>query len=824
MKERKRRQSLGGAVLIMVLTVMFILMILLMAALTTVSTANQRIFTKFEESQAYYTARSALDVFTQNMMADANYISTINYKYTKADGSSDTVKMKQGLGLQMDLYMLKAQDGYHNIKQSELESFVNSTSDAELKKEEYKKWFGTDSTKVQNNGKATTDSDYKEYVEYEVELPQLANSGSQYGKLSDRVSGVSKAKIKVEVLDRTYDIGSYAMAASYANDVDKFFETATANEKAEAIINGNRKKDRLRVKITATTTYDGVEGTAVLIVDSNEPPANNSSNAVTTFGGGGTDDMNILGGASMVGNVNWGNQGVVYGDVFAEGNFEIASTGPRIRILSEGESFFVGGDFKPSSSNFQVTGDPSITDKNKRPFMYVGGKIISGNMSTSNFQNADIITNGIEITGNYLDVNGCDFYCKGTFDMRGANSVKSTASGGNIYIDGDIIVRDSSDGQPFTVNKGDPADPSTWQIKLAVPNATVYQINGKIKDINGNDLLAQGASIDTAPTAMTSSITLPSKDDILSKTIAGRTDTSLNESGITVTLPTGVKKVIKTHVNNYDTYYQKDADDKLILVSGNPVPKTSQVRANISTMGDKTKLFTSADTGISTDINTLLVNYNETIGGENFQRTLDTSSATVQCVLKESSFRNGIHIKGGGTVEMLVSGSYSNDTKILVDDDTTLKIVGDTSSSDISFAKFKLYSETVLNAIGSDNPINVGNKGGCGIKVPKIYIYTTGSGTFHAQNDTFIVGYYYGPDSKLSFGNGGISSKYNYNGTAASDYNNSNKIKIAVIGSVLSREIELPNSTGVAYINPDLDDNVPGDPIHQWQSYQYIRG
>lgn len=825
MKERKRRQSLGGAVLIMVMTVMFILMILLMATLTTVSTANQRIFTKYEENQAYYTARSALDVFTQNMIADKNYLTTIDYDYTKADGTPDKVKMKQGLELQLDLYAMKAHKGGNNITQTALKNYVTGlpTGD-EKKKTEYNKYFGTDSTvevtQRMNNGKAPTDTDYDEWdlMTYKVMLPKTSNKGT-YGKLADS----EEATITIEILDRDYDIGGYSIPSGFA-DKDEFFEKATDGQKAEAFISGNRKKDTMRIKITAKTQFVGVDGTAVLIIDSNEPPANNSSNAVTTFGGGSADNMNILGGASMVGNVNWGNDGVVYGDIFAEGDFDIGGTGPIARVLSEGESFFVGGDFKPSSANFQVKGDSSITDKSKRPFLFVGGKIISGNMSTNNFQNVDIIANGVEITGNDLDLNGCDIYCKGTFNMSGANDVKSSATGSNIYVDGDIILRENYDGkQMFTVNKVDATDPSTWTVYINDPNVTVHQINGTIKDSSGNDLKALGAVIMNAPQTMTA-LKLPSKADVLSKTIAGRTDTALTKSTISVTLPGGTKKEIKTHVDNYDTYYQKDASEELILVGGNPVPKTPQDMADISTMSDKTKPFTSADTGITADINTKLTNNNENVFGENFQRTLNTSGGTVQCALTPSSFKNGIHIKGGGTVELLVSGSYS-DTKILVDDDTTLKIIGDTSTSQIFFDKLKLYNETVLEGVKTGTPINVGNKRGCGIKVPKIYIYTTGNKEFKVQNDAFITAYYYGPDSTLEFGNGGLELKFNYNGIATTDRNENpgSKLKIAVIGSVLSNEIKLPNSTGVAYINPDLDEDTPGEPIHQWKSFQYVR-
>lgn len=113
----KQHESLRGAVLIMVLTVMFVLIIMLMATLTVVSTAGQRIYTKYEENQAYYTARSALDVFTQNMLSDADYYAYKGGSKRKFEYTDNTVTpavekdadMKQGKALQLDLYKIRSQ-------------------------------------------------------------------------------------------------------------------------------------------------------------------------------------------------------------------------------------------------------------------------------------------------------------------------------------------------------------------------------------------------------------------------------------------------------------------------------------------------------------------------------------------------------------------------------------------------------------------------------------------------------------------------------------------------------------------------------------------
>ena len=110
-----KKKSLRGVVLIMVVTVMFVLIIMLLATLSVVSTAQNRYYTKYEENQAYYTARSALDVFTNNLVSDSNYISidgsgnAREFKYTDDSGASKTVDMSQGLGLELEFYKIKSQ-------------------------------------------------------------------------------------------------------------------------------------------------------------------------------------------------------------------------------------------------------------------------------------------------------------------------------------------------------------------------------------------------------------------------------------------------------------------------------------------------------------------------------------------------------------------------------------------------------------------------------------------------------------------------------------------------------------------------------------------
>lgn len=816
MKEPKRRRSLSGAVLVMILTVMFVLIILLTATLTTVTTANQRIYTKFEENQAYYTARSALDVFTQNMLSDAKYIAqdggNRDYKY----GDGQSADMKQGLGLQLDLYSITAQSG-HNVTQKDLYDYANAIIDPGSKKDQYKEnYFGIKQTPGAPN---TLGTDISE-ITYEVVFPTIANASNNYGKLSDS----SSATIKVEVLERKYNIGTYTDAAHVEQtvpetDVDAFmsksgsYTTVTDAMIAEAVANGNRKKDKMRVKITATTEYSGVEGIAVLILDSNEPPANNSSRAITAFGGTGSDNFSVIGGMSAEGIVDWGsNTGFIYGSIYAESDFKCDSGGPDIHV-NAGESVYIGGNLKISNNHFKVINDttsPVLIDDKNAPFVYVGGKIETGGgiqTSSALFANIDVVTHGLKFGDTIGTGTGGNIYCIGDFEfLTGSNAQINN----DIYVTGDLIINGNND---FMVQ-----DDGSGNLFLNTFGGSGHiYYGGTIRKSDGTSVgIGSGVvgKVDAISSAdKTKILALPAAADI-NKNSADEAD-----KVIELDLPSrSNKKQLRTHSDNYNNYYVKDATGKVII----PVQKISaQTMANISTMADKTLPLTAANAGITTNADTIITNDNHLVFGDNYLFRIDTAGATVQCYLDSgSSKRNGIHISGGGTCEMVVSGSYSNETKILVDDDTYLKIIGDTTTSNLWFAKLWIYNENTLEAFkNSGVSLNVGDKTGCGIKVPKVNYYISGTQDFEIQSDALLTGYVYAPDANLNFPAahaGATDINYNGNAIGARD--------LAVIGSALCKGAQLPNNAGVAYINPDLDDDTPGDPIHQWQSFQYIRG
>lgn len=849
MKEPKRRQSLSGAVLIMILTVMFVLIILLTATLTTVTTANQRIYTKFEENQAYYTARSALDVFTQNMLDDDSYYSykdsgTTKISYIHGDNVTADIMM-QGLALQLDLYSITAKDGM-NITQAALYSYADTiTGDPDTAKDEYLNYFGTKPTPGALN---IVGSDIGE-VWYEIELPavsgkEASGDSHDFGKLSDG----RKARIKVEILERKYDMGDKNFTSGHGNmdvktylntlseaDLNDFFNNlsaGSADEKdvAEAIAKGNRKKDRMRIKITATAEFDGVEGTAVLIYDSNEPPVNNSSRAITAFGGTGSDNMSILGGMAAENTINWGsNNGFIYGPVYVEEDFLMTSNGPKI-YLNSGENIVVGGDLQIQNNSFQVTNttSPLVVDDENAPFVFIGGELrTGGGLGSSPFMNIDVVTQKLNIGGKIEFDSSCTIYCKDFVSNCGSNSKYD----GDIYVNGDVTIFNDNDTK--ITWGGDPLTPTV----VHGGSGTIHFTGKIIEGSTGTDVTAgAGAGFDKMTSDTTFWNDVPQVSKITNPLPAEADDTG---EKIEFKLPgRSDKKQIETHAQNFDNYYVKDADGKRVTANvtitkpdgstetqTRPVVKSPQIMADISTMSDKTLPFTSANTGITDNLSDLTTpsdsgNYH----GMYFNKVLNTGGGDIKAIW---NFDNqNIYIRGGGTVVLQLNSSYSNDNTILVEDDTTLKIIGDTSSGDLSFAKLEVYNQTTWGAYknvdageGKD-ALKVGNLSGKGIKVPKIYYYFTGGNKFKVQNNCLLTGYIYAPDTEIDMAAASTGMPTNgmeYNGNTVTS------TPVCIVGSALVKGAKLPNNTGVAYINPDLDDDTPGKPIHNWQTYQYVR-
>ena len=845
----KRLKSLSGTVLIMILTVMLVLIIMLMATLTVVTTASQRIYTKYEENQAYYSARSALDVFTQNLLYDRSYYAypdsgtTSPISYTHGDGESDD--MKQGLALQLDLYKIKTKDtadadvskSIQNLLQTEFTTYADDVS--VTGKDEYKNNFGV----------VASGTTYESSVVYEVEFPTLTNgtagdgSGAHnFGEMADK----KKARITIEVLSREYDMSDDVLTsdpttkvkdkiASFNGDETqiKTFLGNAQNYKdvIKAVANGSRKKDKLRLKITATTMIRGVEGTAVLICNSDEPPINNSSRAITAFGGAtGINHAYIVGGMSMIGDpanptapISWTNNGGIYGTVYCETGLNVNVVTPI--ILTEGEYVFLGGDLI-SNNGSDIKAMVTDTSLDKRPFVYINGDLNVTNKITiggTGDEAVDVIVNG-----DFNFTSGSQFTCNGNVYVTGNCTLTSTAGNpditGNMYVGGDITAQNNCvNGNTIKAGTG----------------CTIYTTFGATiiagYDSDGNPVILTSATSEGGPGGSynSSDMVVPEMADDMQNT------TSTGKDKFEIKLPGGspnVTKKVETHKGNYDNYYYMDTDGNYTDADGNtsaaPVAKTAVSLAGID--------FTDSANLPSDKLTNAVV----TTG-------IDTASGVAKYLVNGGSYGGStLRVTGGGTAELYLKYETNpwwspptpsidiENLKIIVDDNTTLKIFGCDPNADYNFKGVQVWTTTMYESytnsdINSDgiipSSLNVGMTAGHGIKVPKIYYYFSG-GTFNTQeiggNSGFFAGYFFGPDTNIWSQKSTITfdDMYYFSGESGSGAHVDTSWPFIFVGSILCKDYEFQNDQGVAYINPNLaDDGDAGDPIHQWQAYQYTR-
>lgn len=746
MKEYKRRRSLSGAVLIMILTVMFVLIILLTATLTTVTTANQRIYTKFEENQAYYTARSALDVFTMNMLDDGNYVTTIDYDYTKPDGTNDTVPMKQGLALQLDLYMLKPQSGFQSVDQNDLKTFVTNTTDTKLKLKQYEKCYGTDSAKV------ITGADGKEYVEYEVELPQLEDGSNKYGKLSDKESNIPKAKIKVELLERTYDIGSYDIS-SYT-DKEDFFENGSASDKAEAVVSGNRENDTMRVKITATTTFDGVDGIAVLILDNTKPVVPSGTRAITVLGTTySLFDITVIGGiSSPVDTV--ADHAISIGDTFVGKKLNVTGTNGSEFYFNNSECLYIEEDVV-YQNNLKFVANETPASANERPFVYIGGNFtIGSNLGGLTSAGVDLVVNGnLTVTGDgtLTSFNG-NIFVNGTIDISGAGDHTQVVNG-TVYSPSPIIYNAGDSGSvPFT---------STSTASFTIDDQTSTGGEKKL-------LLPDGSQRN-----------LPYKEDIYSEHYEGG---NINDPS-------------KMFTAEDLAFVSKDDRE-------NGMHTTNTFKALADSLTDTNKLLNS--------------NGNWYFGDWTSRPDNKLTSGTYYVPYGVSNGWFNLDVVGGGTVELILgAGTYSG--SVTVDDDTTLKIYSYDENCTYNFQNFSIVNKGISTRITNGDNIYVGQYGDDLIAPTISFFFSKGCKMTDDGSGDFFTAYIQSPQAEVELRQGHSVANVYYNNVPVGTQ------KVNILGSVLCGNLNTLNQAGVAYVNPNVPSVDAGEPIHTFESFQYVR-
>ncbi|MGN0587460.1 MAG: hypothetical protein ACI4JF_09255 [Oscillospiraceae bacterium] len=607
-------QKLRGAVLIMVVTVMFMLIILLLATLTVVSTAQNRAYMKYEENQAYYTARSALEFYTQTLLTDSHYIArdssgaVINYSYTE-NGTTKTVPAKQGLVMELELYKIRSQEGA--AYEAANPTYKAYWSDPIAGDGTFPLGSAEESNyTIKYDASSTTK--YLDYIEYEIEFPDrvsgVNSSGDNkdYGLFvdTDSTTGKQKAKIKVEVLSRTFDNNQ---GYTYADIVAAVDETTTPkkSEVQDAIAKGTRSKDNMALKITSTVEYMGVEGQAVLVYNTSDPLENDSGNAMTSFGTIELNNLHIVGGATSGDNNAPGNTGSVYSDLFVGGGYYAQGGGTSV-YLTSGDSFYIGGDMAwQNNPQIQALGVQTGEDA---PLVYVegnfGGKYsmtvtdYQGNISsysgssssgctwaggsgeTNPTKKVDLVCHEFgsydSTTGTkYQITNGMSFngniYCVGNF----VESTTDSNFNGDIFVGGNLHVEDGKlkSGRFFV--KGVAIVPDSWvsadnklNPTLGGSSVQIYAAGGVYKQSNLTDAVVQDVSLtysyDFTDLEVKQNADYDTTEDVIEiylPVVSGSISAGFNVgkgSG-----PTLQKRQIPTELSQYARYYHRETDGTL---------------------------------------------------------------------------------------------------------------------------------------------------------------------------------------------------------------------------------------------------------------------
>lgn len=850
-RHAKSNKSLSGAVLIMVLTVMFVLLIMLLATLTVVSTAQNKYYTKYEENQAYYTARSALDLYTQNLLTDKYYIAqddigqkTYHYTHKKSDGTTETKMkpMKQGLALELELYKAKAQKSitYTNFGTMDFANITNT--DAVFT-------AGTpEASYYTNDGSAAPDS-----LTYQIEFPKIdgvsgsGGSSTDYGRFVDvdESTGNQIATITVEVLEREFD-----MSPVYTEAQITAATTATTPSIADikkAIADGDRSKDRMKLKVTSTVKFMGIQSTATLIYNTSDPVIIPGGKALTSFGGLELNNLTIVGGGATDKYNEPKNMGSVYDSIYASEGLYIQGGGTSLP-LSKKQAFYVGGDLSWQNSTPITTYGGPFTD-DERPVIYVGGKMgpktnsdgsISTSLSGSFPADVDVVTHGIEMLTNTPSFSG-NLYSIGDVVLSSAVTSFSVGNAyikgnlkyfetsavptGNYYVDGDIYVRQSY------------VDTSVTPPKVISGNLTNIYYTGDVYYYPSDSTVNAPVMADDPADKNSFSCSFNwNLVDLDSTELA-------SDEEVEIVLPkfsggslvSGAKHKVPTYFSIYDDYIKRDSTgNRLKEDPTDPDSEYAKISAEewAGTPDEEDRKagnYTTKDLA-PTGLKELKMRGNgwgmNVDGTDQGDYELNCASSASYLLKSCGTDRNNglggnsgyLHISGGGIVDLYLEASGNYGGKIVVDDDTTLNIYAPQGN-------YKWYTEvynkTIYDKYAANDTLIFGDAANA-LAAPKINFYIGGTEANPSTWDMgeaskcLICGYIYAPYATVKANQGPKNMSWQYNNGATGT------AQFFAIGSVISSKIDCgSNTTGVAYIDPSKSSGTPGDPKFTWAPYLY---
>ncbi|MCI7766817.1 MAG: hypothetical protein MSJ26_02395 [Oscillospiraceae bacterium] len=391
MKASKKAAKFKGAALLLVLSVMVVLIIMIAGTLSIVASTYNRTTIKYEESQAYYSARSGLEAMWKTLMQDSIHTDDTGV----AKPVSDTTP-SQGLIIQEAIIGKLVDSGT---------SVTYNCSDS------LKALYGTPAP---SNVEDT-------YLEFKMNLSQLnALSASEGGV------GQQDATVRVQLLELFYDDGNDATAGIDRNSVTgSVTADLTAGSKQAQYIKS------CRIKI-ACTVYDTLSNSPVTVSVELEPyVAERSTGSGTVSTGSSSFDNGILyGGTVSAGDQSWGNDSIVVGSVFVNG--DINATVAKLIYLKADESVVINGKYNASAPQSKIIVEPiepTNTSQKEHPYVFIKDTATMPNDATFG-----------KNTGK--DWSKVDLVCRGMFTLGSASRLPYVY--GNTYIDGPLQINWSS--------------------------------------------------------------------------------------------------------------------------------------------------------------------------------------------------------------------------------------------------------------------------------------------------------------------------------------------------------------------------------------------
>jgi hypothetical protein len=414
----RKNGKLKGAVLIMVVTILFILMIMILATLAVVTSTNRRTYTKYEENQAYYTARSVLEVYIKEMLEDGEV-------YDNNTNVSEVVSaMSEVFNFPIDAEHAGPQSYFENAgykggsfdeTNSETWQYVDFANyyltngfvhQQEIFSYLKPKYELKDKTNLINSD-VTSDENWKErtgwdsnndyYIEYTATLPDitgasLSSSDSSVGKL-DTDGAVT---VRIELLRMIY-----------LDENGKILTDGNTSGKID-INKVDWSKTYYRLKVTSTSSLEDSDGgineatVSVLLEPASKISPSGFKNAMTSMDETQNDaKVFTIGGASatQTGTYSVPNNSTFVGNYVYDVDQLYMNTQPKW-YQPDGSYFVVQNGVINSQNTLQIEGSANLSKIDKaslqtRPYVYSAGMYLWGKVGTSTTTGCDTILSGM---------------------------------------------------------------------------------------------------------------------------------------------------------------------------------------------------------------------------------------------------------------------------------------------------------------------------------------------------------------------------------------------------------------------------------------------